>query len=189
MTIDRTRKAWLAIGGAAVFGLGALAGVPAVSGHPTSPPSSNTTMLGSSLSCAESRSLDIAAERNATSRGARVPGPNHYPPSQPGFDPSEPPQPAPMDPTTGKLKGASAEPLEKRPDYSNAAAEDQARKSADERPCGEVVDKIRMSAKDQGGIVCFLEDGRYASTVMVDSIREPNPDEICRHLGYAKGEK
>lgn len=179
------------LAGVGVVGGLALAGALALSGPfslaETADESVETHTSLATLTCEESRELDNAAARTASQHRSTIPGSEQYPPFDPEFDPSAPPQPAPLDPTTGRPKGIDAPPLPARPDYSPLAGA-STMSAASARPCGEVVTKIREAAKENGAIVCFLSDGRYASEVMVDAVGEVNPDEICRHLGYARSD-
>ena len=137
-----------------------------------------------SLSCEESRALDNRARQQAETHGMQVPGPEQYPPVRPQFNPNEPPREAPIDPDTGQPKGSGSPDLPERPDYDGAAEQSDLM----ERPCGKIVDRVRESAQETGGIVCFLADGRYGSVVMVDAVGEVNANDLCRHLGFSYGE-
>ena len=174
------------VGGLALAGAIAVAGPSSMADTPEKSAEARTAVP--TLTCEESRELDNTAARIASQRRSTIPGPEQYPPFDPEFDPSAPPQPAPLDPTTGKPKGIDAPPLPARPDYS-PLTDAFAMSAASARPCGEVVAKIRESAKQNGSIVCFLADGRYASEVMVDAVGDVNPDDVCRHLGYGRGDK
>lgn len=173
------------VGGLALAGAIAVAGPSSMADTPDE--SAEAHSLQPTLSCEESRELDDAAAQFASQRRSAIPGPEQYPPFDPEFDPSAPPQPAPLDPTTGKPKGIDAPPLAARPDYSPLARA-STMSAASARPCGEVVTKIREEAKQNGAIVCFLADGRYASELMVDAVGEVNPDEVCQHFGYARSD-
>ncbi|MQP33539.1 hypothetical protein GEO20_16390 [Rhodococcus erythropolis] len=136
-----------------------------------------TEQAAPALSCDTVRGLDKAAQ----ARGV-TPGPEQWPPTQPGFERDAPRPEPPIDPSTGKPKGGDVAPLsleevDNSPDMG-------------ERPCGEVVEKIRASTVQGGGWICYLEDGRYASTLHIDA---PKPietreqrDNACRTFGFAR---
>ncbi len=131
------------------------------------------------LSCDMVRGLDKAAQARGIS-----PGPEQWPPTQPGFERDAPRPEPPIDPTTGKPKGEGAAPLE-RSGISNSP-------DMGERPCGDVVEKIRDSVVVAGGgaWICYLEDGRFASPLAVDSVKpidsREERDNLCRTFGYAR---
>lgn len=190
MKITRAARAFLAAAGASIVGLSVFFTIPSVSGH--SKAADETTFNGdttsASLSCEQSRRLDISAAKTAKSQGKPLPGPAHYPPFQSGFAPNATPEPAPFDPVSGLLKDADIKPLAQRPDYRGGQPDIAPSNSADNRPCGGVVDKIRDNAQRNGAIVCFLKDGRYASTVMIDSPGKVDSDSVCKHLGYDRSD-
>ena len=132
------------------------------------------------LSCDTVRALDKAAVQ---ARGV-VPGPEQWPPPQPGFERDAPRPEPPIDPSTGKPKGEGSASLA-RSEISNSP-------DMGERPCGAVVEKIRAAVAASGGgtWICYLEDGRYASPVAVDAVKpietREERDGLCRTLGYAR---
>lgn len=170
--------------GAGALAAGILGGV--LIATPDSPepvgiqPVAETEDVASALSCDTVRELDRSASQ---ARGV-IPGPEQWPPTQPGFERDAPRPEPPIDPNTGEPKGGAAAvaPLS-RSEISNTP-------DMGERPCGEVVEKIRAGAVGGGGWVCYLEDGRYASTLHIDA---PKPietregrDSACRTFGFAR---
>ncbi|MBM4653709.1 hypothetical protein GS462_25525 [Rhodococcus hoagii] len=139
-----------------------------------------TEGVAPALSCDTVREL----ERSAAQARGTIPGPEQWPPTQPGYERDAPRPEPPIDPNTGEPKGGAAAtaPLA-RSEISNTP-------DMGERPCGEVVEKIREGMVGSGGWICYLEDGRYASTLFIDA---PTPietreqrDSACRTFGYAR---
>lgn len=151
------------------------------------------------LPCDVVQNLDQQTqERAATSRGS-VPGTELWPPIQPGFDPNEPPPAtAPIDPDAGVPKDQLEQeiPPEALEEIQRMESE-LSRGAAAQRPCGDVVEKIReQTLQSPHGTVCYLADGRFGSSMLIDMIpadptapidvRPPQEvfDSICQSNGF-----
>lgn len=146
-------------------------------------PAAETQDVEPALSCEAVRSLDQAAQERASVARSAIAGPEQWPPWRPGFEPNAPRPEPPIDPTTGLPKGHGQPPMLESRNVPTIA-------DVGERPCGDVVEKIRSIEISGGGWICYLEDGRYASALTADA---PEPltstegrDELCRTFGFAR---
>lgn len=139
--------------------------------------------------------LDRETEERVAA-GLEVPGVELWPPV---YDRVKEPRPAvaPLDPTTGIPKDQLEKPLPPEAWEQIRAAEAAAARAPKwPRPCGAAVDEIQAQAEATNSTVaCYLPDGRYTSTTIVDmvpidpSAAPPRPsrevaDQVCRSWGY-----
>ncbi|OYD70613.1 hypothetical protein BDB13_4242 [Rhodococcus sp. OK302] len=152
------------------------------------------------LSCEATAELDRQSAERAAEAGVSVPGPLQWPPIARGMDPDEPrPAVAPLDPTTGIPKDqlGGTIPVDVVQETRRREREEALLAPKEPRWCGAAVDALQLQAESTTGqTACYLSDGRFATTLFVDSAPlDPNIspyqrpsrdsfDEICRHLGW-----
>ncbi|WP_156112111.1 hypothetical protein [Prescottella defluvii] len=153
----------------------------------------------SALPCDAVERLDRETEERVAA-GLEVPGAELWPPV---YDRVKEPRPAvaPLDPTTGIPKNLLEKPLPPEAwEQIRAAEAEAARAPKVPRPCGVEVDEIQAQAEATNSMVaCYLPDGRYTSTTIVDMVPiDPSTaperptrevaDQVCRSWGYDRSE-
>ncbi|MCJ0904255.1 hypothetical protein [Rhodococcus sp. ARC_M6] len=196
-----------AVGASAILFSGASGATPSGSG--TTPDALGTPSVSDasvapqrvpSLSCEATAELDRQSAEKATESGISVPGPEQWPPIALGMDPDEPrPAVAPLDPTTGIPKDqlGGTIPVEVVKETRRREREEALLAPKEPRWCGAAVEALQVQAENSVSMTaCYLSDGRYAATMIVDFMPvDPNVsqhqraprdafDQICRHSGW-----
>lgn len=152
------------------------------------------------LSCEATAELDRQSTERAAEAGVSVPGPLQWPPIARGMDPDEPrPAVAPLDPTTGIPKDqlGGTIPVDVVQETRRREREEALLAPKEPRWCGAAVEALQVQAENSVSMTaCYLSDGRYAATMIVDFMPvDPNVsqhqraprdafDQMCRHSGW-----